>query len=297
VSVDGSVLDVDRWFHGSGSGSQIAREVRVPYDVDFRLQRVRIGKGVELSGVQGVAHADRARLASAHLTAATAKAGTLRIDLVERDRARHLDISASDAGSLLKALGIFEDAEGGQLALSATVNDGNPRASIEGQLDVHDFRVTRAPVLARVLSIGSLQGIAELLQGGGGLTFSRARVPFSWSAGTVTLHEASAIGAIGITADGRVQHPSRTIELRGNIFPAYTLNSALGKIPFIGKLVTGGEDQGIFGIEFRVDGKLDSPEVQVNALTALAPGFLRKMFVEPFKHDEKASEEHSQARD
>ena len=71
--------------------------------------------------------------------------------------------------------------------------------------------------------------------------------------------------------DGRLDRTARRIELRGNLFPAHTLNSALGKIPFIGEFLVGGEDQGIFGIAFRVSGNLDKPDVQVNPLTALAP--------------------------
>ena len=293
ASVDGSVLDLDPLLHGTGSGSQLAKRIRVPYDVDFRIQRVKVGKGVELSNAQGTGHGDGGRLTTLHTTGATANAGAIRIDLVERDSVKHLDIASDQGGSLLKALGIFEDAEGGKAVLAATVDDRNPKARIEGRLDVNDFRVTRAPVLARVLSVGSLDGIASLLQGEG-LASSRARVPFVWSAGTVELHDARAIGAIGLSADGRLDRTARTIELRGNLFPAHTLNSALGKIPFIGEFLVGGEDQGIFGIAFRVSGNLDKPDVQVNPLTALAPVVLRKMFVDPFKHED--GEEHSETQ-
>jgi hypothetical protein len=286
ASIDAAVVDVDPFLHPTVPTSQVTQKLHVPFDADFRVQRFKVGKGIDLTAMQGVVRGDGTRLVAAHATASTANAGNVRIDLVERDAARRLEISTSDAGSLLKALGIFEDAEGGDGVLSATLNDRAAKAEVDGQLDVRDFRVTRAPVLARVLSIGSLKGIAELLQGGEGLAFSRAHVPFRWSAGTVEMRDASAIGVIGLTADGRIQRAAHAIELRGHIFPAYTLNSVLGKIPFIGKFITGGEDQGIFGIEFRVSGKLETPEVEVNPLTAFAPGALRKMFVEPFKHDE-----------
>jgi hypothetical protein len=41
----------------------------------------------------------------------------------------------------------------------------------------------------------------------------------------------------------------------------------------------------VFGIAYRVSGSLDNPNVEANPLSALAPGMLRRMFVDPFKHD------------
>jgi len=286
VSIDAAFVDLDAFLHGSTPGMQIAQRIRVPFDSDFRAQHFKVGKGVELTAVQGVARSDGNKFLSAHATASTPNSGMLRVDLSEREGARHLEIAADDAGRLLKGLGVFEDAEGGDLVLTATLNDGDGHTGVEGEANVRDFRVTKAPLLARLLGAGSLSGMAELLQGGNGLGFERAHVPFHWSADAVEMHDASAIGAIGITADGRVDRAARTIEIRGNLFPAYTLNSVLGKIPFVGKYITGGEDQGIFGIRFSVTGKLDNPEIEVNPLTALAPGVLRKMFVEPFRNDE-----------
>ena len=47
-------------------------------------------------------------------------------------------------------------------------------------------------------------------------------------------------------------------------------------------LVVGGQGKGVFGIHYRVSGSVEEPDVQVNLLTVLAPGILRKMFVDPF---------------
>ena len=66
--------------------------------------------------------------------------------------------------------------------------------------------------------------------------------------------------------------------MQGTIVPAYMLNSALGNIPLIGDLFTGGEGKGIFAATYAVEGPRDDPEVSVNPLAALAPGFLRELF-------------------
>jgi hypothetical protein len=60
-------------------------------------------------------------------------------------------------------------------------------------------------------------------------------------------------------------------------------------VPFIGEYLVGGKDEGIFGIDYRAKGSLDNPDVSVNPLSALAPGALRKMFIDPFKSDPDSS--------
>ena len=74
-------------------------------------------------------------------------------------------------------------------------------------------------------------------------------------------------------ADGRDQ-----LDLQGTIVPAYALNSIIGNIPVIGSLLLGGEGQGLFAANYRVTGSAADPEVSVNPLSALAPGFLRRLF-------------------
>ena len=53
---------------------------------------------------------------------------------------------------------------------------------------------------------------------------------------------------------------------------------AIGRIPVIGDLLVGEEGSGIFAATYRLKGPLDDPDVSVNPLAALAPGFLRNLF-------------------
>ena len=88
---------------------------------------------------------------------------------------------------------------------------------------------------------------------------------------------------IGLTLDGGYDVSNRKLALRGSVSPAYAINGALGNVPLLGKLLTGGEGEGVFGVTFRVDGDTNKPIVDVNPLSALAPGFLRKMVAEAGK--------------
>ena len=284
ISVDAASVDLEPVLRERGPVVEEADTVQEAYDLDFRVQRVSIGRGVELSAAQGVAHGERGRLAAFSGTGNVANAGQLRVNLVEQGPTRRLDVSSDRAGELLEAVGMFRGAEGGQLAFAGTVDDRGEKARVVGRLDLKDVRVTQAPIVARVLSLGSLNGIASLL-GGKGILISRAQVPLTWSRDRLDVRGATAVGAIGITVDGGVDQVNRTIDLRGSVFPAYTLNSALGKIPFIGDFLVGEKGGGVFGIAYRVSGSLDNPNVEANPLSALAPGMLRRMFVDPFKHE------------
>ena len=61
----------------------------------------------------------------------------------------------------------------------------------------------------------------------------------------------------------------------------YLIRRLLGAIPLVGDLLTGGEGQGVFAATYRVQGPLEEPEIGVNPLAVLAPGFLRNLFFLP----------------
>ena len=56
-------------------------------------------------------------------------------------------------------------------------------------------------------------------------------------------------------------------------------NSVAGRIPVLGDLLTGGEEGGgVFAANYTATGPVESPDISVNPLSALAPGFLRNLF-------------------
>ena len=86
-------------------------------------------------------------------------------------------------------------------------------------------------------------------------------------------------GAIGVTANGVVELGRDRLDLQGTIVPAYTLNSILGNIPVIGSLAARRRRAG--PVRRQLPGSPDraaDPQVSVNPLSALAPGFLRRLF-------------------
>ena len=52
----------------------------------------------------------------------------------------------------------------------------------------------------------------------------------------------------------------------------------MAQVPLFGPLLAGGHNEGLFAVNSNVSGRSPSPEVRVNPLSAVAPGFLRKLF-------------------
>jgi len=57
-----------------------------------------------------------------------------------------------------------------------------------------------------------------------------------------------------------------------------SLNSALGAIPILGKVLIGRQGEGVVGITFAVKGSLDDPTVLVNPISVMTPGIFRQIF-------------------
>ncbi len=131
LSVDAASVDLEPFLRERGPVERLAGTVRAAYDVDFRVGRVNIGRGVELSGAQGVARDEDGRLVAFNGTGNVAGAGALRVNLTEQGPVKRLDVSSDRAGELLKAVGMFRGAEGGQLALAGTVDDRSEKIRVD----------------------------------------------------------------------------------------------------------------------------------------------------------------------
>ena len=56
-----------------------------------------------------------------------------------------------------------------------------------------------------------------------------------------------------------------------------TLNKIIGSIPVLGKILTN-ERKGIWSFVYTVKGDIDKPQVMVNPIKTITPGFIQKFF-------------------
>jgi hypothetical protein len=194
-----------------------------------------------------------------------------------------LAMDVEDVGSFLRGLDITQEIQGGTMTIAGTFDDTNVDHPLSGTLNLDDFRVIHAPALGKLLQAVTLYGLVEALSGPG-LGFSRLTAPFQLDDRALVVTDARAFSAsLGLTAHGRIDRNTDRLDLDGTLVPAYLFNSILGRIPLIGGLFSAEKGGGLIAMSYALHGPMDNPSVSVNPLSALTPGFLRKLFG-PFDH-------------
>ena len=143
-------------------------------------------------------------------------------------------------------------------------------------LKIDNFKIQEIPVLAKLLTLASLQGIADLLTGEG-IRFTDFEMKFSNKEKLMTIEEMYAIGpAISILMDGYVE-TNKLISLRGTLVPATTVNRTISSIPVIGDILVGKKvGEGVFGVSFKIKGPPENLETTVNPIKTLTPRFITR---------------------
>ena len=166
----------------------------------------------------------------------------------------------------------FEDNDEGYLDFYSSKKDGISNS----KLIIDNFKVKEIPVLAKLLSLASLQGIADLLTGEG-IRFTDFEMNFTNKNKLMTIQELYAIGpAISILIEGYIEEDN-LISLRGTLVPATTINRSIASIPLIGDLLIGKKvGEGVFGVSFKVKGPPKNLETTVNPIKTLTPRFITR---------------------
>lgn len=166
----------------------------------------------------------------------------------------------------------FEDSDQGYLDFYSSKKNG----ILKSKLTIDNFKVKEIPALAKILSLASLQGIADLLTGEG-IRFTDFEMNFTNKGKLMTIDELYAIGpAISILIEGYIEEDN-LISLKGTLVPATTINRSIASIPLIGDLLVGKKvGEGVFGVSFKVKGPPKKLETTVNPIKTLTPRFITR---------------------
>ena len=166
----------------------------------------------------------------------------------------------------------FEDSDEGYLDFYSSKKNNISNS----KLVIDNFKVKEIPALAKLLSLASLQGIADLLTGEG-IRFTDFEMNFTNKDKLMTIEELYAIGpAISILIEGYIEE-NNLISLRGTLVPATTINRSIASIPLVGSLLVGKKvGEGVFGVSFKVKGPPKKLETTVNPIKTLTPRFITR---------------------
>jgi hypothetical protein len=193
-----------------------------------------------------------------------------------------LVVESQDAGATLRFVDVYRRMLGGALTLQVTTGDGPQR----GILTVQQFTLKDEPALKRIASTQSQSGTMEERANAvvprfdtNEVEFTRLRAEFGRSASRLEFRDAAIWGAqVGFKASGWIDYGRDRTDISGTFVPAYGLNNAFAQVPLFGPILGGGQNEGLFAVNFRISGQASAPTLTVNPLSAVAPGFLRKLF-------------------
>jgi hypothetical protein len=280
VSTSGAYADVsaivEQLARGGGGG------LGAPLMLDARFERATARAGITLEDVALEFDYDGARTRRL-VFSAMGETGAITASVEppqETGGSRSFALDAADAGEALYMIFGVNSVRGGSLRARAELPalEAPEDAPTTAMVEASSFTVAGAPPLAQILTIGSLEGLANTLAGEG-IRFARLDAPLTIVDGRVTLDEAQLAGqALGVTVSGVIDLEGRSFDLEGVLVPAYGVNSVLGAVPVLGDIFVSRQGEGVFGLTYSIEGPFEQTRVFVNPLSALAPGFLRRLF-------------------
>lgn len=257
-----------------GSGKGKAKGVLI---VDALIDKVYAHRGEVVKGVAGSVVMRDGNVERATLNGAFFSGQPITIRIMPADDGgRDLRIGGRDAGAALRAANLYSKVAGGQIDFTARLGGGADSSVRNGRLTLRDFEVRDEAALAELDQKGRPKKAGPRK---GGVVFSRLTLPFTSDARFIRIGDTLVKGPeLGATAQGLIRKTDGAIDIDGTIIPAYALNAAIGEIPILGQILTGGKGEGIFGLTYAVGGTMAQPRFQVNPVSAIAPGILRKFF-------------------
>ena len=289
VSAHGSVLDLASVVAGGGvrhppqpapRPRHAATSASPPpsWVADLAFDRVFVGPQAAMTGLVAHVEDDGRNIAVARLDATGPTVVAVRLAPVPGGR--HVTGSVADTGMLLRTLGVTGALSGGPLRLDGRFDDQAPGRPLAGSVEIGRFVVLDAPLAARIVRNLSIYGWL-MARPAPQLGIDRLTAPFSFRDKVLTLADARAhSAALGITMRGPIDLGAKTLDLKGTVVPAWAVNQLPGRIPGVGRLFSPEKGGGLLAATLTIRGPFAEPDVHVNALSALAPGILRRLLFE-----------------
>ncbi|MGH6734711.1 MAG: AsmA-like C-terminal domain-containing protein [Methyloceanibacter sp.] len=287
IHAEGPTYDGKQFFRSLFSAGQLVEdgsdEPSDPFGIDLtaKIGQVSGFYDTTATDVEVLVKKRNGQLVALDAKGALNGSAPLAVKLEESNGARLIKAEARDAGAAFKLVGFYRSIEGGLASLQVNLDAGGPGTKL-GTLWAQDFDVVGDAVVADVLtdpSSTAVLGQQKQQIARSRIRFKQLRAPFSVGSGKFRLRDAYINGpALGATMRGTVDFKSQTVDLGGTYVPLYGLNSALGNIPILGRVLVGRQGEGVVGITFAIKGKLDDPSVLVNPMSVMTPGIFRQIF-------------------
>ena len=205
----------------------------------------------------------------------------INVTTVQQDGAPVLLVRSSDAGNSLAFMDLYRRMVGGRLEANLTFGPNR----LDGFTKIYDFTVREDPSIKKLAQEGLAtqsrmsDTAAPAHIDASAVPFTKLEASFMKMGSRVSVREGALYGPqVGATVSGTLDLGRDQVNLEGTFVPLYGVNNLFSQIPLFGPILGGGTREGLFGVNYRITGSTSSPVLNVNPLSAMAPGFLRKIF-------------------
>jgi hypothetical protein len=241
-------------------------------DLILNLSKIYIDNKNIVKDLNGTIRLENNKVVKAELLASFSKNENIAFTINTKNNEKITTLFSSRAKPLVNRYKFIKGFEEGYLDFYSSKKNKVSKSTIK----INDFKLQELPALTKLLSLASLQGIADLVSGEG-IRFNEFEMNFTNKNNLMRIDEIYAIGpAISILMSGYIEH-DKLISLRGTLVPATTLNKVIGSIPILGKILVGKKTgEGVFGVSFKIKGPPKGLKTSVNPIKTLTPRFITR---------------------
>ncbi|MGA9659446.1 MAG: AsmA-like C-terminal region-containing protein, partial [Asticcacaulis sp.] len=189
--------------------------------------------------------------------------GDLSLTMRDEDEYSLFTMKTGNLGDIIDTATANHNVKSGRAVLDGVYANGQIDAALRG----NNIRVKQIPILAQLLTVASLQGLNDTLIGDG-ILFNDFEFPVRYHDNLLFIKDGWARGgAMGINVWGTSDLNSKKLDMNGSLIPAYRINSIFGDLKSNGL--------GLVGLKYDLRGTLKEPQVTVNPLSVVLPGFIK----------------------
>ena len=251
--------------------------------IKINFDKTLTGTGDDVSNFALIANINKGSFDKLNLKGSFSETEIVELSIYQiNENKKTFHLISDRARPFIKHFDFIKGFEGGKLEYVSIIEKGKDSSN----LSIINFKVSEVPALAKLLTLASLQGIADTLSGEG-IRFDSFEMKSNSDKDILNIEEALATGpAVSILLDGYVDK-GKTVSLRGTLVPATKLNSIIASIPVVGDILVGKKSgDGVVGVSFKMKGPPKNIKTTVNPIKTLTPRFILRA-LEKIKNKEK----------
>ena len=266
-------LLISNYLKGENTNNIFERFENINANISVELNNIFIDKNSKLTNLVGEILLKKNDVISAEIRSKINNKNDFSLSIKTNSRDEKVtNLFIEEPEPFIKNYKFIKGFTEGKLSYGSIEKNNETKANLK----IFDFKVQDVPVLAKLLTLASLQGIADILTGEG-IRFNEFEMNYESNQSLTNINEMYAIGpAISILMEGYIDRNKLT-SLRGTLVPATTINKTISKIPLLGDILVGKKvGEGVFGVSFKIKGPPKDLKTSVNPIKTLTPRFITR---------------------